>query len=210
MSVLSIAIGYGYNSNEAFTRAFADEFGVSPSMARTKEALSNLNLTEAFSMTTKNIAPLAPARLEKINAKLFAGLNARYSCGAFGGIPEQWAQFSAFLGAVPNAVEEGVAYGVSHNFSEDGDIDYLSGVEVSSADGMPAEFVTARAQAGDYAVFEHRGHVSGIAATWRAIFADGLPALGRELAPAPNFERMDRRFDGRKGEGLIEIWLPLV
>jgi AraC family transcriptional regulator len=210
ISILSVALGFGYNSNEAFTRAFADEFGAPPSMVRTIGALSNLNLTEPLTMSSFSETTLAPARIEKSNAKIFAGLNARYACGAFGGIPDQWARFSAFRGAVPNVLEEGVAYGVSHNFSEDGDIDYLSGVEVSRADVLPPEFAVVRAPAGEYAVFEHRGHVSGIAATWTAIFAQGIPALGRDLAPSPSFERMDHRYDRRKGEGVIEIWLPLV
>lgn len=211
MNILSIALGYGYGSNEAFTRAFADEFGIAPSAARTTDAIASLNLTEPFTMTHVSKAAINPPRIERMEARLVAGLNRAYACGAFGGIPDQWSRFSAFIGLVPNAVEDGVAYGVSHEISETGDrIEYLSGVEVSREDGLPIEFSTVQLQHGDYAVFEHRGHVSGIAATWKAIFTHGLPALGRDIASTPSFERMDKRFDGRKGEGVIEIWLPLA
>jgi AraC family transcriptional regulator len=89
-------------------------------------------------------------------------------------------------------------------------MEYLCGVEVSAFEGIPGDFATVRIPAHRYAVFTHDGHVSTIRATWEAIFRSGLPALGCEMADAPDFERYDERFDGHTGNGVVEIWIPLT
>jgi AraC family transcriptional regulator len=59
-----------------------------------------------------------------------------------------------------------------------------------------------------YAVFRHRGHVSEMRRTVNTIWNKWLPASGRAVAPAPDFERY-QDFDDRRGTGKIEVWLPL-
>jgi AraC family transcriptional regulator len=113
------------------------------------------------------------------------------------------------IGTVPGQTPN-VAYGVCMNADEDGTMEYLCGVEVPSFQGIPDDFATVRIPPRRYAVFTHEGHVSAIRATWAAIFRTGLPALGRAMADAPDFERYDERFDGRTGHGTVEIWIPLA
>jgi AraC family transcriptional regulator len=95
------------------------------------------------------------------------------------------------------------------DFDEAGHFDYVAGVAVSSLAGLPPELSGVRIPARSYLVFRHRGHVSGIHATWRAIMEHWLPASGRRLADAPNFERYAEDFDGRTGVGGVEIWVPV-
>src|SRR5580765_3929021 len=44
--ILSVALDAGYNSHEAFTRAFHDVLGLTPEEVRARRALDNLSLVE--------------------------------------------------------------------------------------------------------------------------------------------------------------------
>ena len=209
LSILSVALAFGYGSHEAFTRAFTDHFQVSPSETREPNVFNQLILQEAFNMTAAPASKLLPAKIVKDVSRRIVGLKERYQCGAYGGIPEQWARLRPHLGNMEGERGDGVAYGVCFNFDDGGDMDYLCGVETKSGATPLGGFSLVELEAGDYAVFAHQGHVSSIGATWRAIYADGLPSLGRKPANAPQFERMDSRFDPETGSGLVEIWIPL-
>jgi AraC family transcriptional regulator len=74
-----------------------------------------------------------------------------------------------------------------------GNLDYLAGVEVSSSEGLPAEFMHLSIAPGRYAVFGHAGHISSIGRTWMDIFETWLPKSGFAPAPAPGFECTPRR-----------------
>ena len=58
-------------------------------------------------------------------------------------------------------------------------------------------------------MFEHRGHVTQITRTYDAMGGFWLPNSGRKPADGPTLERMDERFDGSTGNGVLEIWLAL-
>ncbi|MFN0103197.1 MAG: GyrI-like domain-containing protein [Bryobacteraceae bacterium] len=72
---------------------------------------------------------------------------------------------------------------------EAGSYDYMCGVEVSSFPSHPPEFTRLEIPPQTYAVFKHNDHVSAIAATWQAIWNQGLPGSGRQPADGPSFER---------------------
>jgi AraC family transcriptional regulator len=48
--ILAIALDAGYGSHEAFTRAFRDQFGLTPEMARAQGNLHNIELMEPLRM----------------------------------------------------------------------------------------------------------------------------------------------------------------
>lgn len=102
-----------------------------------------------------------------------------------------------------------VAYGVCCNSDDDGNYDYICGVEVSTFSGLPEEFSRVRLAAQRYAVFAHRDHVSTIRRTITTIWNKWLPQSGHEIADAPTFERYGEDFDSNSGTGTIEIWMPL-
>jgi len=61
-----------------------------------------------------------------------------------------------------------------------------------------------------YAVFEHRGHVSTIFETYRSVWNEAIPATGRAVADAPVIERHNSVFNPRTGEGGLTLWIPLA
>ena len=206
--ILTVAIDAGYGSHEAFTRAFREQFGLTPEALRARGHLDNLVIVEPIKMDETLLTHLAPPRFEDGRPFLVAGLSERYTCESAAAIPSQWQRFNEYFGKVPGQVGN-VAYGVCYNADDAGNIDYLCGVEVSDFSTLPAEFSRLRIAAQRYAVFSHREHVSTIRRTWNTIWNTWLPASGHLPADAPNLERYDEKFDPVSGMGGLEIWLPL-
>ncbi|TCR62756.1 AraC family transcriptional regulator [Bosea sp. BK604] len=206
--ILSVALDWGYGSHEAFTRAFREQFGITPEQLRAVRDLSSLQLVEPLPMHSETTITLPEPRFVKGKPILVAGFGGRFSYENTQGIPSLWQRIAPHFGHIPDQVGY-IAYGVSYNCDDHGNFDYIAGAEVSEFTDLPAEFERTRVPEQNYAVFEHRGHVTGIKQTYEAIFRDWLPKSGRKPADGPILERMDERFDGATGNGIVEIWLAL-
>ena len=206
--ILAVALDAGYGSHEAFTRAFRDQFGLTPEAVRAQHHLDNIELKEPIKMDETLVADLQPPRFENGKPLLVAGLNARYTCESSKAIPAQWQRFQPHIGNIPGQIG-GTAYGVCHNGDDAGNFDYICGVEVSDFSELPGELNRVRIPAQRYAVFSHRDHISTIRRTFNTIWSKWLPESGHEAADAPHFERYTEDFDPQKGTGGVEIWIPI-
>lgn len=206
--ILSVALDSGYGSHEAFTRAFREQFGITPEQLRAERRLETLNLVEPIKMTESLLTNLTPPRFEQGRAMLIAGLAERYSCNDGAGIPAQWQRFLPEMGHVPGQQGD-AAYGVCCNQDDEGNFDYIAGVAVCDFSALPAHLARLRIPAQRYAVFRHERHISEIRRTVHTIWSQWLPESGHQAADAPNFERYGPEFDGRTGMGGLEIWIPL-
>jgi AraC family transcriptional regulator len=206
--ILTVALEAGYNSHEAFTRAFRDQFGVTPESVRAQHHVDNIQLVEPIKMNETLLTNLEAPRFVDAPQMLVAGLSARYSCDASAAIPAQWQRFIPHLGNIPGQIGK-VAYGVVYNTDDAGNADYLCGVQVADFSDLPSEWTRLRIPAQRYAVFPHRDHVSTIRRTWNTIFNKWLPESGHRVADAPELERYGEDFDPRTGVGDIEIWIPI-
>jgi AraC family transcriptional regulator len=206
--ILSVAIHVGYGSHEAFTRAFREQFALTPEQVRAQGHLNNISMTEAIVMNTTSITTLAEPRFETLEPKFFSGLVERYNCQSPVGIPDQWQRFTPYLGNIPKQLGE-VAYGVCYNFDQDGNFDYMCGVEVKDAIDLPKEFKSLPVSAQKYVVFRHKEHISSLGATLTAIWEQWFPTSGYQAAAAPTFERYGPEFNGVTGTGGLEIWISI-
>jgi len=206
--ILTVALEAGYGSHEAFTRAFRDQFGATPESIRAQRNLGPLRLVEPIMMDQSVLTHLALPRFETGRPLIIAGLSERYGCDSSAAIPSQWQRFVPHLGKVPGQ-RGAVAYGVRYNSDDDGNFDYLCGVEVADFSRVPKDWGRVRVPGHRYAVFDHRDHVSTIRRTWATIWNLWLPESGHLLADAPDFERYDENFDGHTGLGGLEIWIPI-
>jgi AraC family transcriptional regulator len=149
-------------------------------------------------------------RLVDAKPMMIAGLRERITVETWDKIDKLWWRFAPHIGHVPGQVGARVAYGVVTD-GADG-IDYLAGVEVTDASGLPDGFADVRLPAQRYAVFAHEGHVSKLKDTMTAIW-EWLPQSGHEharTAGAPAFfERYGEEFDPQTGMGGIEVWVPI-
>lgn len=206
--ILDIAIDAGYGSHEAFTRAFKDQFGVTPDTIRRARSLDAIQLVEPFRMN-ETPAPISEPRFFDADAIRIVGLKRRYTDATSAQIPAQWQKFTPYIGHIENQNGR-VAYGVLCNSDDDGGIDYVTGVAVTGASEVVPPLGDARIAAQTYAVFQHAGHVSQIRRSWKAIFgAWSLPRFGTPV-DAPQFERYGEGFDPQSGYGDIEIWIPVA
>ena len=206
--ILAVALEWGYGSHEAFTRAFREQFDLTPDAVRARGTVTHLPLLEALRMDDSMLTPLDPPRIVENPGLLIAGLNERYDHTASASIPSQWQRFTPHIDHVPGQVGH-TAYGVVHNSDDTGHADYLTGVEVKDFSAVPGEFSRLKIPPQRYAVFTHKDHISSIRRTWFSIWNKGLPEAGLEATGGPEFERYDERFDGRTGEGELEIWIPI-
>ena len=154
------------------------------------------------------VTQLAPPRLVSSDALLLFGLSQRCPGCGDPAIPAQWNSFLPYFGQIDGQIGN-VAYGVIYNSDDSGNYDYMCGVEVREFPTHPPEFTRLRIPPQRYAVFQHPGHVSAVAGTWKAIWEQGLPGSGFQAMDGPSFERYDEKFDGRTGLGGLEIWVPV-
>jgi len=206
--ILAVALDAGYGSHEAFTRAFRDQFGMTPETVRAQRHLDNLQIQEPIRIETVHTATIKPPRFENGRLMLIAGIGVHYSCEASLGIPAQWQRFTPYIGTI-SSQRGRTAYGLRVNSDDAGNFHYVAGVEVTSFDDMPDELVRIRVPEQRYAVFTHTGHISAIRETHHVIWSKWLPESGLKTADAPDFERYGEDFDPQTGTGTVEIWIPV-
>jgi AraC family transcriptional regulator len=206
--ILAVALDAGYGSHEAFTRAFRDQFGLTPEALRARGNLDEINLTEPIKMDETLLTNMEPPRFENFKTLLIAGLSERYNSETCAAIPAQWQRFVPHLGHIPGQVGW-TTYGVACHSDDAGNMEYICGVEVSDFSKLPPELSRLRIPEQRYAVFIHRDHVSTIRRTWYTIWNKWLPESGYKAAEGPEFERYGKEFDPRSGSGGFEIWVPI-
>jgi len=151
---------------------------------------------------------LETPRFENGIALLIAGLNQNYMFVSRASIPSQWARFVPQIGQIPGRIGK-MTFGVCSSGKSEGTFEYLSGVQVEKAEGIPPEFTTLQIPAQRYAVFTHSEHVSLIPKTMDKILKQWLPDSGLAAAASPSYERYTEKFDPQTGMGGMEIWVPI-
>ena len=209
-NILTVALDAGYGSHEAFSRAFKDQFGLTPESLRLRADLSSLTLVEPILMPDTPIA-IAEPEIRSVDALLLAGLRAFFTYEERGGIPLLWQRFGPHIDHMPDQIR-GDAYGVCIRSDDDrtDGFDYLAAVPMSSLDRLGEGLVGVRIPALRFAVFQHRDHVSTIGATCAA----AGEWLGRERCAHPStpimmVEYYGPDFDPVTGLGGCEVWVPV-
>lgn len=208
--ILSVALDATYGSHEAFTRAFRDQFGLTPEQVRSRGTTEALDLIEPIRMDAVLFTDLAPPRIVDRPPLLLAGLAERHPCDKPAEVPAHWQRFTPYIQHIPNGTGM-AAYGVLMDLFSGGDsFEYLAAIEVSGVSGLHAELTAVRLPAKRYAIFQHEGHVSRIRTTIHTIFNREIERLGIETADIPSFiEYYGPDYDPPAGEGDIEIWAPV-
>ena len=153
---------------------------------------------------------LKPAdhRYENGHFLLIAGLGGRFTHQTTQGIPDLWEKFVPEIGRIPGQKGE-VTYGICCNPDGEGGFEYIAGVEIDKLDDLPQKYRWVEVQPQYYAVFEHKGSLDQLPATFQYIWKTWLPQSGHEAADAPEFERYSEDFNPKLNTGKLEIWLPL-
>jgi AraC family transcriptional regulator len=137
------------------------------------------------------------------------GLAERCSFDTTINIPAQWQRFMERYDDIPYKRDH-IPIGVNYSADDDGQFLYMCGAEVHRFGARARALLHLEIPPRQYAVFEHRGHVSTIYETYRSIWNEAMPATGRAVADAPVIERHNPAFDPRTGEGGLTLWIPLA
>jgi AraC family transcriptional regulator len=207
--ILAVALDSGYSSHEAFTRAFRDQFGLTPEALRQRGTLDGTVSLSPIEFKLPAVVNIAPPRFVTEPTLRFVGLAESCSFEEVARIPAQWQRFMEFYGAIDHKREE-IPVGVAQPADDEGRFIYTCAVEVSRFGSHPTPLTTIEIPSRTYAVFDHRGHVSTIYATYMAIWNEALPATGRALADSPVLERHNPTFDTRTGDGGLTLWIPVT
>lgn len=207
--ILSVALDAGYGSHEAFTRAFRDQFGRTPDAVRRQGSVDGLVLIAPIELRGSTWGELEAPRFVAGAALKAIGLCEPCSFGTTMRIPAQWQRFMAtYHDAIAGRLDQ-IPIGLTLPADEEGEFAYGCAVEVRTFDGAPDALARFDIPPREYAVFEHRRHVSTLYETYAAIWNRGLPATGRKAVDAPAIDRHHATFDPRSGEGGLSLWVPL-
>ena len=210
--ILDLALASGYNSHEAFSRAFKVLLGATPESVRHRRTTVGLPLVPAIDMTTAEERTLPVPELRMTDAMSFVGVFERLALDTTHIIPSLWRHFMAASAHVEGKVES-IPVGIIGPIDGDGCFDYGCAVQVGGSvapPASPARLTLLNVPARRYALFPHSGHVSTIRSTYNAIWNRVLPENGWTTPEAPGFERHHPTFDPLTGEGGVTIWIPVV
>jgi AraC family transcriptional regulator len=206
--ILSVAVGAGYGSHEAFTRAFRDQFAITPQEMRNRGLEQPIRFVEPLRMNAAPTIKLDPPALETLPAATYVGLARTYEMNQLGRIPDQWGEFQRHLTHLDPA-KVGGAFGIVQNAAPNGEnVEYVcaipAGRGLDAGDGL----VEVKLPDMKLAKFWHRGHIAGIKATTKAIFEEALPGAGlKPVGPVDLVEFYGPEFDPRSGFGAVGLWV---
>ncbi|HLQ70414.1 MAG TPA: AraC family transcriptional regulator [Bacillota bacterium] len=216
--IIDVAYKYGYDTPEAFSKAFRRQHKVTPSEARkNKGKLQSYNRL-IIQVTLKGAEPMKYSVVEK-NAFRIVGIKREFSSVAeeenVVGIPEFWEEVnqngtSDLLFQMNDGVVKGTL-GVCGEISEEqkktGVFDYWVGT--SYVGEVPEGMLALEIPACKWAVFEVRGPMpTAMQNTWKQIFSEWFPSTGYEHAGTPEFELYTDE-DPNHPDLYSEIWIPI-
>jgi len=210
--VIDVALKYGYETPESFSKAFSRFHDVTPSQAKRK----GVNLKSFNRLTVKIImegGSVMDYRIEKkeafnvvVKAKLFNENNSVSDDGGTNEIPAFWDEYFA----------RGLGEKVSPDLGVCGEVmpecktfKYgIGGVE-EKADKIPDGFEKWTIPANTWAVFKCVGAMpDAIQKMWKRIYGEWLPQASYELVPSYDFEYYTEG-DVNSPDYISEIWVPV-
>jgi AraC family transcriptional regulator len=214
LKLVELAFDCGFESQEAFTRAFKRVFGASPGRFRTGFAVQPIEGKFPMSAPTALSTPVIRLRdVVALPAFRVAGPARRFDEATKWEIPQLW---PALIGALPFAgqLPSWATYGVVHGVDQGaGCFGYLAGVGVTPDCVPPPGFEAMEIPAASYAVFRitldgsalHPQVKQAMACIWGEL----IPASGLKVAHGPDFELYDGRFDPQKSGSVIDVHVPV-
>ncbi len=207
-----LALDCGFESQQAFTRAFTRLFGVSPGRFRRAGGSGLSAQGEPFMIQPVDVS--ASLRLvdglSEPGPFRLAGLSNRFNQDNAAAIPGLWTRLAPRL---PLAGQQGPeAYGACVS-GEDGGFQYMAGVRVGPDAAAPEGLEIMDAPAQTYAVF--RLTLTGqalhpqMASAAKAIWGERLQATGLKPSGGPDFEYYPADFDENRPGATVEFWVPV-
>jgi AraC family transcriptional regulator len=205
-SIIRVALDAGYGTHEAFSRAFRQQFGVSPSQYRAGRR--PLPRQETVTMTAETVA--REVRFETVPPRRVAFLRHVGPYNTVGATFQRlmaWAGRRGLLG--PQALVIAIPYDDPEVTAAD-KVRCDCCVSVGEEVGPEGEVGVQTLEGGECAVLTHVGPYRRLGESYRWLFGTWLPTSGRELRHTPAFEVARNSLEDTPPEQLeTDIYLPL-
>lgn len=212
-SIVDVAVKYGYDSREAFTRAFRRYHGIPPSAARADGAVMKAWPRMSFHIEMRGDRELN-YRLEELDAFSVIGERFRVSTkDSFSAIPGIWSKVRAEglferlweirkKGANPGGILGILSDG---NFGKNEEFNYMLSIATDaepSAGMIKVDFPKSL-----WVVFEAAGSPNELQTLWSRFYAEWIPSTSSvyDLAWMPSVENYLPIEDNKN-----ELWIPVV
>ena len=188
VAIVDLAFDCGFDSQEAFTRAFRRAFGETPGRFRRSHAPVPLHRRRRKMMNEIVIHE----SIETRPALKFAGLAAHFTPANLVDMPELWKRLVPHIG-FESQIGERETYGIWRSRNPaDGSFDFLAAVRIEPESTPPPALEVLALPARTYLVYKQmlvdgELHPQMIAAT-DEIFMRRVPRSGRTLAHGPDFQ----------------------
>lgn len=212
ITILDVALKYGYDSPVSFSRAFQNLHGLKPSEAKKKGSSLKSFPKISFKLTVKGVEEMN-YRIEQQKEFRLVGVSKSITTidgKNFELIPKMWRE------TCENKTDEEIMklgkqenpefYGVCYNFRKD-DFDYMIAVESDSevSKGL-VELVIPELT---WVKFECRGRLpEAQQSVWKRVFTEWFPSSGYEHADGPELEWYSNE-DMDSDNYLSEVWIPI-
>lgn len=217
--IIEIALAAGFESQEAFTRAFQQAFGMTPhryrKLGQKHQFMRKAQFTHEY-LANLNTNPTLTPELKRLPAQTLVGMSTEYygvgseKNNIASKIPALWAAFLPHLGDIP-AREPGVCYGVIAQTLDEDRLSYMAAAPVAaSAEALAVGMNRIGLPAAEYAVFEHRGPVTELDHTVSYAYSTWLLASGHEHSGAPDLEIYGAQYHPTSPASVIYYALPLA
>jgi AraC family transcriptional regulator len=220
--ILDIAMDAGFESQEAFSRAFKLMFQLPPGECRKAGIHSShpkkLRITFAYLDHLYGGISMEPV-FKKMSEMKIIGLAGKFISilspekDNMVVIPALWQKYMPRRHEIKNAVNAvnlGVCYEVPpEKRSRPDECMYMAAAAVSSFENVPEGMETFTIPKGLYAVFTHKGRLETFEFTMNYIYGSWLPKSGKKLRHAPDLEMYDHRFKLNEDDSEIDIYIPI-
>ncbi len=217
--IIDIAMDLQYESQESFTRAFKNEYSVTPGKYRKNNvytmALERLDVEKILKTDTREIQSMEPVIKKMGEIKIIgAQLNTCTVDGSnFKQIPQFWDQFMSEKTAdkIPAKKDMKVCYGIcdDYNFAE-GTFAYIIAYEVTSHENIPPGLIAKTIPEAEYAVFTAKGKIpSSVQNMVGYIYGEWLQNSDYVRSDTPEFEYYDERVTGDENCE-VDIYIPVI
>jgi len=205
-AVVEIALEAGYETQESFTRAFAETFGTPPSEFRRNSEAS----------LQAHLPPGAPSRASAFRVRTLDAMRVAFirHVGPYNEVGKAWAKLYPWAGRQGLLGPATRVIGISH---DDPDITppdklrYDAALTLSRPAAAAGEIGVREIPAGEYATALHTGPYNCLSDSYAELAGKWLPGTGRELRSAAAIEfYLDSPQTTPVEQLRTEICLPLV
>jgi AraC family transcriptional regulator len=215
--ITNIALSAGYQTHEAFTRAFKTAFGCSPSDFRSSNSISSQgtiahyqNYTKAKEQNLITGDNHMQVKIENIKPMRVAFVR---HVGPYNQVSKAWDRLSTHLGKDGHLGSGSKFIGICYDDPEvtaPDKVRYDACITVEESFVPENEIAVQTVGGGEYAVTTHFGPYNKLGEIYSRLFGEWLLQSSRELRPEPCLEFYLNDPDGTDPDELItDICLPL-